>query len=192
RRGAACPVRGPVDRARPLRGAGSVRVLRRPRRLRRGPALLGHAGEARGRRRHDDLLPRAPLAGGPPGVPRLRPPPARRGPVRPPPAPAPPGALALAAVATVGLDHAGRALIGLLSLVTDLAPKWSEVPFIFDQGSPVVIGVELGAVVLLAPLTEELVFRRVIFGFLATRWGAARALVAVSLAFGLLHLYSPV
>jgi membrane protease YdiL (CAAX protease family) len=111
--------------------------------------------------------------------------------VRARPVAAPPSELALAALAAFGFDQGGRAAIGLLSLVTDVAPKWSDSPFL-SHASPAALAIELTAIVVLAPLGEELVFRRVVFAFLATRWGAARALVAVSLAFGLLHFYSPV
>lgn len=43
------------------------------------------------------------------------------------------------------------------------------------------------AVVVLAPIAEELLFRRFLFGFLAARWGTAAALVVVSLLFAAAH-----
>ena len=47
-------------------------------------------------------------------------------------------------------------------------------------------------IIVLAPISEELIFRRFIFGFLAPRYGFVAALLLTSLAFALIHfsLYS--
>ncbi len=43
-------------------------------------------------------------------------------------------------------------------------------------------------IVIAAPLSEELLFRGLLFSRLMAKWGAARAMIVSSLAFGLLHL----
>jgi membrane protease YdiL (CAAX protease family) len=102
------------------------------------------------------------------------------------------GELALIAVAALGFDRAGRIAVTLPTLLfTDVSPSWWEVPSLLDQPFSVTMLIELATIVLLGPLVEELLFRRVLFVFLRDRWGALRAGLATSVVFGLLHLYSP-
>ncbi len=63
-------------------------------------------------------------------------------------------------------------------------PPILELVMSCDGSTLVALGI---AVVVLAPIAEELMFRRFLFGFLAARWGTPAALIVVSLVFAAAH-----
>ena len=82
---------------------------------------------------------------------------------------------------------AGFAIIGAAILVL-IAPGWVSWTV---SAAPVIEGVKVSALLLAAAFTEELLFRGYPFRVLHLRFGPVPAVVATSVAFGLLHGANP-
>lgn len=61
-----------------------------------------------------------------------------------------------------------------------------------SEGAGIFMVLSLAAYLLLAPFIEEIVFRRILLGYLDTRMPAAMSVVLSSLIFGALHIAPPV
>jgi membrane protease YdiL (CAAX protease family) len=102
------------------------------------------------------------------------------------------GVVALFAIAAMGLDRAGHFTIHYAAAVLGSRTPWSDqFPPQTAQVSMRLIGVIL-EVIILAPLIEELVCRRVIFAAFRRRWSFGWAALASAAIFALPHAYSAV
>ncbi|WP_419859776.1 CPBP family intramembrane glutamic endopeptidase [Candidatus Palauibacter sp.] len=96
--------------------------------------------------------------------------------------PGPPGLLELGSGVLAGLAIIGAAILALV------APGWVSWTV---SAAPVLEGLNVSALVLVAAFTEELLFRGYPFRVLHLRFGPVPAVVATSVAFGLLHGANP-
>jgi membrane protease YdiL (CAAX protease family) len=102
------------------------------------------------------------------------------------------GVVALFAIAAMGLDRAGHFTIHYAAAVLGSRTPWSDqFPPQTAQVSMRLIGVIL-EVIILAPLIEELVCRRVIFAAFRRRWSFGWAALASAVICALPHAYSAV
>ena len=96
--------------------------------------------------------------------------------------PGPPGLAELGSGVLAGFAIIGAALLALV------APGWVSWTV---SPAPVLEGVQVSALLLAAAFTEELLFRGYPFRVLHLRFGPVPAVVATSVAFGLLHGANP-
>ncbi len=96
--------------------------------------------------------------------------------------PGPPGLLELGSGVLAGLAIIGAALLALA------APGWVSWTV---SAAPVLEGLNVSALLLVAAFTEELLFRGYPFRVLHLRFGPVPAVVATSVAFGLVHGANP-
>jgi len=102
------------------------------------------------------------------------------------------GVVALFAIAAIGLDRAGHFTIRYAAGALGSRTPWSDqFPPQTAQVSMRLIGMIL-EVIILAPLIEELVCRRVIFAAFRRRWSFGWAALASAAIFALPHPYSAV
>lgn len=96
--------------------------------------------------------------------------------------PGPPGLVELGSGVLAGLAVIGAAILALA------APGWVSWTV---SAAPVLEGVNVSALLLVAAFTEELLFRGYPFRVLHLRFGPVPAVVATSVAFGLMHGANP-
>lgn len=96
--------------------------------------------------------------------------------------PGPPGLVELGSGVLAGLAVIGAAILALA------APGWVSWTV---SAAPVLDGVNVSALLLVAAFTEELLFRGYPFRVLHLRFGPVPAVVATSVAFGLMHGANP-
>ena len=96
--------------------------------------------------------------------------------------PGPPGLLELGSGVLAGLAIIGAAILALA------APGWVSWTV---SAAPVLEGLNVSALLLVAAFTEELLFRGYPFRVLHLRFGPVPAVVATSVAFGLVHGANP-
>ncbi|MYH08726.1 MAG: CPBP family intramembrane metalloprotease [Gemmatimonadales bacterium] len=96
--------------------------------------------------------------------------------------PGPPGLAELGSGVLAGVAIIGAAI---LALVAPGWVSWTVTP------APVLEGVQVSALLLVAAFTEELLFRGYPFRVLHVRFGPVPAVVATSVAFGLVHGANP-
>lgn len=96
--------------------------------------------------------------------------------------PGPPGLLELGSGVLAGLAIVGAAILALV------APGWVSWT---ASAAPVLEGLNVSALLLVAAFTEELLFRGYPFRVLHLRFGPVPAVVATSVAFGLVHGANP-
>ncbi|WP_420616863.1 CPBP family intramembrane glutamic endopeptidase [Candidatus Palauibacter sp.] len=96
--------------------------------------------------------------------------------------PGPPGLLELGSGVLAGLAIIGAAILALI------APGWVSWTV---SAAPVLEGLNVSALLLVAAFTEELLFRGYPFRVLHLRFGPVPAVAATSVAFGLVHGANP-
>lgn len=96
--------------------------------------------------------------------------------------PGPPGLVELGSGMLAGLAIVGAAILALA------APGWVSWTV---SAAPVLDGLNVSALLLVAAFTEELLFRGYPFRVLHVRFGPVPAVVATSVAFGLMHGANP-
>ncbi len=96
--------------------------------------------------------------------------------------PGPPGLLELGSGVLAGLAIIGAAILALI------APGWVSWTV---SAAPILEGLNISALLLVAAFTEELLFRGYPFRVLHLRFGPVPAVAATSVAFGLVHGANP-
>jgi membrane protease YdiL (CAAX protease family) len=101
-------------------------------------------------------------------------------------------AVGLTMLAAIGLQRAGQRCLGLLASAFHQHAGWGDLPALIDARAGWRLLLMLLEMVVLAPLVEELVFRRTILARLARTRSPAFAIVTSTILFTLPHGYSPV
>jgi uncharacterized protein len=97
----------------------------------------------------------------------------------------------LTMLAAIGLQRAGQRCLGLAASLFQPHTGWGDLPALIDSKAGWRLLLMVTEMVVLAPLVEELVFRRTILARLARTRSPAFAIVTSTILFTLPHGYSP-